>query len=424
MGILRGREEFIPVTCAVLKDADRDVFFGQIRRNRAGTPEELARWLDVSVSLVQDWITGKRHIPFHTLQNIAYQFSVELPPITELRRESVPATQLPSAKPAEPAPPPAPRRAKSEGRRAERAPEPRSQHRKGNRPAAQHKPKEHRAAEPKPNPPPAPRAEEQKKQGTKSPKLSDALAYWVGVLYAGVRVEGDRLILSADRRIGQNFAAAWARRTKELFGVHQELTAAEGGKVQQASCEIAGFAEFRARTCPGAGSQAEEVSLPRWIWSNPAWKTACLRGLGDVSARFTRQPSLSFGLAAGLARSLSKLLSSVGFKAQTDRDGALMIAGKEEIERYFELVGTENLKLRDQWTAYGRNEGEPEDAAEGGETPTQTIPTSPTESAPPLSSPETPIEPPSEHPAPAHAPGSRRRSHRPKRTVYRGKPGQ
>src|SRR5581483_11216899 len=114
MGILRGREEFIPVTCAVVKDADRDAFFTQIRKNRAGTPDELARWLDVPVALVNDWIAGKAHIPYHTLQNIAYQFSVELPPISELRRESLPAAQLPQAKAPEPPPPPPARRGERE----------------------------------------------------------------------------------------------------------------------------------------------------------------------------------------------------------------------------------------------------------------------------------------------------------------------
>src|SRR5258708_5002626 len=109
MGILKGREELIPVTCAVLKDADRNAFFSQIRKNRAGSPEALAQWLGVPVILINDWILGRLHIPYHTLQNIAYQFSLEMPPVGELRRESLPAAQLPSAKPPEPPPEPAPR---------------------------------------------------------------------------------------------------------------------------------------------------------------------------------------------------------------------------------------------------------------------------------------------------------------------------
>ena len=440
MGILRGREEFIPVTCAVLKDGDRDAFFSQIRKNRAGSPEELARWLDVPVALVNDWISGKTHMPFHTLQNIAYQFSIELPPISELRRESLPAAHLPSAKPPEaPPPPPAPRGGRSREREREERPPRRAKpsQRRGDG-GERREPVAH-----KPQPAPAPKEHRKGPPQPRWPKLSEPLAYWIGVLYAAVRVEGDRLELSADRRVGQNFAAAWSRRTKELFGVEPRLETKEGGKVQQAVCEIAGLSDFIARTCPGAGSQASEASLPRWVWSNPAWKLACLRGLADVSARFTRHPAIAFGVPANLVRSLQKLLGSAGFKFEADRDGAPMIGGRPELERYFESVGTDNLKLRDQWSAFCRNEKE---APESDETE-PSAPSSeaqPVESSAPVADPQTqtaertpeaePTQPtgsegeaaPSAEPEqrkPAH-PQPKKRPGRPRRTLYRGRPGQ
>ena len=86
MGIIKIRDELISVTCAILKDADRDFFFSQIRKNRAGNPEALAQWLGVPVALINHWMSGHIHMPYHTLQNIAYQFSVEMPPVGELRR--------------------------------------------------------------------------------------------------------------------------------------------------------------------------------------------------------------------------------------------------------------------------------------------------------------------------------------------------
>lgn len=410
MGIIKIRDELISVTCAILKDADRDAFFSQIRKNRAGSPEELARWLGVPVALINYWVGGKIHIPYNTLQSISYQFSVEMPPVGELRRESLPAAQLPSAKPAEPPPEP---RARSRER---------PQRERKAREAPPERPKLQRIRKERPaqKSPAAPR----EPSGPRSPKPSEALAYWAGILYAAARVEGDTLSFSADRRIGQNFAGIWARKTKELFGVSCSLAMREDGKIQEAKCEIPELGKFLSRFCPGAGlspraqsqraasalgpgadTRTEAVPSPRWIWSNPVWKAAYLKGLADVSARFQRQPTIALDVPSNLKHSVQKLLISLGFKPHEGNAGALIISGREELERYFKSIGTGNMKLRDQWDSYCRGGKE-----EPGSEPEEQAPQIPASSAAPEAKPA--------------APAQRRRSGRPRRMVYRGRPGQ
>jgi hypothetical protein len=364
MGILRGREELLPVTCAILKDSDREAFFVQLRKNRAGSPEELAKWLAVPVTLINDWMSGKIHIPYHTLQSISYQYSLDMPPVSELRRESLPAAQLPSAKPAEP-PPPA-REPRRERRIQEKRP-----------------PKARRENLPK------------KVQMTKP---SDALAYWAAVYSVAVRTEGELMTLSADRRVGQNFAGVWASKTKGLFGLTCRLTMKDGGRIQDASCVVPDLNAVLARLGLGVGAAGKE-SLPRWIWSNPTWKSAYLKGLVDATASFQRKPALALEISPEVRHSVEKLLSSLGFKPHQEKSGLIAVTGWEDVARYFKEIGTENMKLRDQWNSFYHAESGSKPAGEKLASPPKT--------------PSTPA-----------ASTTERKSSRPRRTLFRGRPGR
>ena len=87
MGILHSREEYLPVTCAVLKDSDRQAFFDAVKKARGSRPEQIAHLANVPKDMVQDWMSGKANVPYHALQLLAHTFNVPMPPVGELRRE-------------------------------------------------------------------------------------------------------------------------------------------------------------------------------------------------------------------------------------------------------------------------------------------------------------------------------------------------
>jgi len=126
--------------------------------------------------------------------------------------------------------------------------------------------------------------------------------------------------------------------------------------VQEASLPAAGLEEFFSRLELKQGEKpSESANVPRWAWSNPAWKSACLKGIADASGNFQRTPSLTLsGLPERLSRSIQKILSSLGFKPEAGPDGTIVIKGAEDIRRYFETVGTSNMKLKDQFKAFAR----------------------------------------------------------------------
>ena len=98
MGILRSREELLPVTCAVLSDADRRDFFDKLKK-KAGRVERIAQACDASASVVSDWMSGKCLIPYQALQRLAREFGIEPPKVSELRREYQVVSQVPAPAP-------------------------------------------------------------------------------------------------------------------------------------------------------------------------------------------------------------------------------------------------------------------------------------------------------------------------------------
>ncbi|MEK7747335.1 MAG: helix-turn-helix transcriptional regulator [Elusimicrobiota bacterium] len=367
MGILKSREEFLPVTCAVLADEARNRFLSQVRKN-AGGNDRIAKACGIPVSSVSDWASGKSLIPYHTLQLLSREFGVEAPQVSELRRELQAVVHVAVAAPRGAPPPPSKTKSPPRSRR-ESAPEPKPPRQKAPRrgrgsssrslPASKAAAgPEHKQA-PKAHKPSRASSQKKKPQAAKPApagkgKLSTELAYWTGALLAGARHEGDTLRFSADRRIGQNFADRWAKLAKDLFGVEPVVSMSEDHKLQQAVIPASSLGDFLGKVeMKPESSPAQAPGAPRWAWSNPDWKKAFLKGVADSTAHFHRTPSLTFlALSPALGQSVQKILSSLGLAAAKKPDGSLVLAGKDAVTRYFETVGTSNLKLRDRFSAY------------------------------------------------------------------------
>ncbi|MDE2291252.1 MAG: helix-turn-helix transcriptional regulator, partial [Elusimicrobia bacterium] len=102
MGILRSREELLPVTCAVIKEDEREAFFNDVRRKVGGNMDRVAKTVGVPVSTLQDWVNGTSNVPYITLQRLSSEFGVPMPSVGELRREyqQIAAPQPPRRPPA------------------------------------------------------------------------------------------------------------------------------------------------------------------------------------------------------------------------------------------------------------------------------------------------------------------------------------
>ncbi len=317
-----------------MDEAEQRGFFAQLGKQKGGKADGIARLCGVPAELADQWVQAKVHVPYHALQLLAHHFGRPLPRIGELRREYQPVSQAQPASREAPKPPPRASAPAKEPRQAKESRR-RRQHRSERRPA-----------------PAAPQRQE-----TRLPEPSEELAYWVGATLCAARRRESSLVFSAGRRVGQNFAGVWAQRTRELFGVKPGIASADDGKFQEASLPVAGLESFFDRL--GIQENPGSASLPRWAWSNAAWKTACLRGMVDACAHFHRQPALSFeDLPPALARPFQKMFESLPMRLTAGPREVIGIWDREGVEAYFKAVGTRNLKLKDQFGAYLRGKGQ------------------------------------------------------------------
>ncbi|MBI3300436.1 MAG: hypothetical protein HYZ75_19900 [Elusimicrobia bacterium] len=372
-----------------MKETERDSFFNDIRRSANGNMDRVAKTVGVPVNILQDWVNGATNVPYIALQRLASEFSVELPTVTELRREFQQMTQAVAPKrpavrmPSHPGPvggagrgeagrgePRArrdgprvsggndyePLRPEAPVRRERPARPERGSRRRGekkDRPAKQGQPKQERKQPQKGQRQPARPSRAPLPSGPRVPKLSAEAAYWAGAVSAAGRRDGDILVLSADRRLGQNYAAIWSSRTFELFGVRPDLSFTADELCQEARLPLAGLEDFVGRM--DLKPEAARPPAPRWVWSNPDWKKSFLKGLVDASAEFIREPEVVMNLAPlgePLRRSAEKLFASVGLAPRVNEDGTLSLAGAETVEKYHTAVGADNMKLRDQLKAF------------------------------------------------------------------------
>lgn len=440
MGILRNREELLPVTCAVLTEEDRKSFFSQLQK-RGGSTDRIARLFGATGALVQDWISGQANVPYHALQHLSHEFGIDLPPVRELRRESQPVLQVPvkremgnfdprakpvkepkpegrrrkerSAEPRAQRPPKRERAERQQPKRGERSPRGARQERKEPRP--QREQKKQRVPQPR-------KPQKLRRAANGEPGPSSELAYWVGTLLVGARVENGRLVFSAGRSIGHEFAGVWAKLSEILFGKPAETALSEDGLVNESSVDAAPLEAFLGRMVGRAGSPP---ALPRWVWSNQDWKAACVGGLADAAAHLTDTPSLTIDIPSSLVRAAGKILQSFDLHPRME-DSSISLTGADEVQAYFKNVGTNNPKFR-QWAV--AQFGEPAVLWVESEypTPQQLAEAARQIESEPQAVDDSVAEPAGDQPAAASdapaAPPARPTSRRPKKTLYRGRPG-
>ena len=113
---------------------------------------------------------------------------------------------------------------------------------------------------------------------------------------------------------------------------------------------------------------ANQVDVPRWIWTKPSYQQACLRGLMDTDGSVYRYAHRVYGHrydhvglcftnhSRPLLLAAERLLKNCGFRP---RAGGyhVYLHRQEEIRRYFRVVGSRNPKHVDRSQDYFEDTG-------------------------------------------------------------------
>ncbi len=108
-----------------------------------------------------------------------------------------------------------------------------------------------------------------------------------------------------------------------------------------------------------------QVDLPDWIWSNPEFQKACVRGLMDtdggcyshkhkVNGLVYKNFGMSFSnKSLPLVLAMAKILTSLGIKFSLARKSTqIYIYSIKEIKKYFQLINSSNLKNITKFNSY------------------------------------------------------------------------
>ncbi len=100
----------------------------------------------------------------------------------------------------------------------------------------------------------------------------------------------------------------------------------------------------------------QRVDIPNWIKKETKFKITCLRGLMDTDGCIFNEchninnkrycyPKLSFvSYSKNLRYSVFKILSELGFHPKIRNNRSVQLESKKDVIKYFQLVGTNNLK--------------------------------------------------------------------------------
>jgi transcriptional regulator with XRE-family HTH domain len=258
MAILRSRDELLPVTCAVLKDEVREKFFSNLKKKVGGKMERVAKVCGTSLSNVNGWEKGDPTPPYTSLQLIASEFGLEMPEVSELRREFRAVEEASKG-----------RRPATKQKPSDFGPSPKKQEEKkqAEHPKQESHNKNSRKPERRPENKPAATTPN---TATSPDKLTVERSYWTGVLLARGRRDQTHIRLIADRQMSQNFAATWSNLTHQAFGARPELTMSADRTEQTASLPAEKVAAFLERI-DFPPDVKEAPGAPRWTWSKAGY---------------------------------------------------------------------------------------------------------------------------------------------------------
>ena len=132
------------------------------------------------------------------------------------------------------------------------------------------------------------------------------------------------------------------------------------------------FAGYLATLGISGGPKAERITMPTAIMENKLWAIACLRGIFDTDGCFTlkkngKYPVITFGMKnRALFLQMGGVLRQIGIRYCVcfdvpyfdPRSGKvytkhyLSINGKENVAKWFDLVGTNNPKILKKYQGY------------------------------------------------------------------------
>ena len=197
------------------------------------------------------------------------------------------------------------------------------------------------------------------------PKYSARLAEFIGIMLGdGCLSSRFQVGIAFNAKTDRAYGAYLQRLVRALFGISATIQPRSDSNGWTVVASSRALVEYLQTLGLVAGNKvAHQVDVPEWIWAQPPYQRACLRGLMDTDGsiyRYThRVNGATYDHAAlcftnrsqPLLRSVQRVLTNHGFHPRMRRYG-VYLNRQTEIQRYFQIVGSRNLKHLERFQAY------------------------------------------------------------------------
>lgn len=193
----------------------------------------------------------------------------------------------------------------------------------------------------------------------KKPDFSKELAEFVGILLGDGGISENQVTVSLNRVTDGEYRVFVQRLIRKLFDVPTGLYFDKQSLAERIVISRSALVSYLTSMVglKQGNKIGQQVDIPAWIKEDRVYSIACVRGLVDTDGCAIIHRYLSKGKAYRykkvgftsrsypLLQSVSGIFSDLGIKHRIMKNGwDIRIEAKEEVEKYFQMVGTHNPK--------------------------------------------------------------------------------
>ncbi len=190
------------------------------------------------------------------------------------------------------------------------------------------------------------------------PKKDSLLAEFVGIMMGDGGISNFTISITLDTFSDKDYITYVTSLLANLFGTKPKLYIRSDCRATNVVVQRRNVVDFCKKIGLRIGHKLHQnLDMPNWVKKDRNFSIACIRGLVDTDGCFFQHSyrvnnkkytytKIAFTSASPLLRdTVKKILINLGFCVRISRDGKdIRIDGQKDVQRYIELIGTNNPK--------------------------------------------------------------------------------
>lgn len=196
------------------------------------------------------------------------------------------------------------------------------------------------------------------------PAFSEKLAEFIGIMLGDGGISEHQMTVTLHRVTDREYSLFVRKLIKKLFGIKAGIYCDKQFLADSIVISRTNLVKYCIEKLglKKGNKVRQQVDIPNWIKENDEYSVACLRGLIDTDGCVILHKYLSKGKmycykkisftnrSKSLLLSVSTVLLGIGIRHRITKNGwDIRIEAREEVEKYFQTVGTSNPK---HWKRY------------------------------------------------------------------------